>query len=286
MRPRDDDQDVDPSRDLDDRSADALLSGRAVEHETALGAFVSELRGLGGASAPLPNQALAAMLDAGLTPGSPLPARPRSTAGMRLRAAVSWRTATDQAVSWRTAPARRSWALPLQLSLAGSGCLALVLVAAAANELPDAAQTAVADVVEAITPLELPRPSGDDQQPAVSPLPTPTTTPSSDDPTPAAADSDDQRGHGDGQASPGADDVREDDDRDDGRSPDPRASDSPDRDDDSDDRDEDPRDDPQPRETSDDERSGSDSDSPETSGSRQPSGSEGSGGSADQPSDD
>ncbi|MCW2601518.1 MAG: hypothetical protein JWM02_3347, partial [Frankiales bacterium] len=139
MRPFDDDSNVTRRRDLDDRTADALLAGRDVEDEPELGELIGQLRSLADLPVPTPSSALAAMLEDGLDATTlALPVAPHSFA-----------------VSWR----QRTWALPLQLSLAGASCLALILGAAAANELPAPAQTAVANAVEAVTPLHVPRPA-------------------------------------------------------------------------------------------------------------------------------
>ena len=153
MSPRNDDRDVNRRR-LDDRAAEALLSGRVVVGEPALAAFVQQLQSLADAPAPTPSSALAAMLEQGLD----LPPVPAAQA-----AAVSWRT--------------RSWALPLQVSLGGVAALSLVLVAAVGNDLPAPAQTAVANVVEAITPLHVPRPATHAPTPKPAVTPTETVSP-------------------------------------------------------------------------------------------------------------
>lgn len=154
-------------RELDDRSADALLSGRAVEGEPDLAALLGTMGRLAAVAPPAPSDALAAVLDAGLT-AEQLGAAPAATyrsAAVR-GSAVSWR-----AVSWRTA---RPWR---QVSVAGAACLGLVLSAAAANALPAPAQTAVADAVDAVTPLHLPRPARPAPVPAATPSSTPTPAP-------------------------------------------------------------------------------------------------------------
>ncbi|MGZ6793879.1 MAG: hypothetical protein ACXVFV_13055, partial [Mycobacteriales bacterium] len=53
--------------DLDDRSADALLSGRAVEGEQDLSALLGTMSRLADVPAPAPSEALAALLETGLT---------------------------------------------------------------------------------------------------------------------------------------------------------------------------------------------------------------------------
>lgn len=148
MSPRSDDRGVNPRRTFDERTADALLSGREVDGETELSALLAEMRRL--EPAPAPNAALSAMLEDGFTPDVvPLPEK----------------------------RARRTWALPLQLALGSAACLGLLFGAAAAGELPGPAQTAVADVVEAVTPLHVPRPVPH-PVPAVVPSPTRSAEPS------------------------------------------------------------------------------------------------------------
>ncbi len=127
------------TRPLPDASVDALLSGRVVADEPVLQDLVALVRAAADAPGPVPNAALAAVLSDGLVM-PPLPA---------------------------VAPARR-WA--------GRGALVLAVVvasstgAAAANALPAPLQSAVADAVERLTPLELPRPE-DDRPVPVAPVP-------------------------------------------------------------------------------------------------------------------
>lgn len=154
MSGRSDDRGVKRRRTFDDRSADALVAGRAVPGEPELSAFVVEL---GAQVAPVaPNAALMAMLDAGL-PASSVPQTvvfpPRPS---RLAQAVSWRGA-----------------LPLQLSLAAAAGLVFT-VTAASGDLPAPVQSTVADVVEALTPLTVPRPAAPAPVPTISPTPTAT----------------------------------------------------------------------------------------------------------------
>lgn len=192
MSPRSDNSGVTPRRRLDARTADALLAGRVVAGEEALTGLIAELRVL--PEAPVPNAALSAMLESGLTPAVvPLPER--------------------------NAPrVRRTWALPLQIALGTSACVALVLGAAATGELPDPAQTAVADVVEAVTPLHVPRPVTHPPVPAVVPSPTQSAQPAADQtnadqpgdgphsqPPRPSASPDDHRGSGSGSTGDGGD---------------------------------------------------------------------------------
>jgi hypothetical protein len=135
---------------LDDRSADALLSGRAVAEEPELSAFVAQVQSLA-ADAAAPSAELAAMLEHGV------PAEARVTVATPVVAAPARR-----AVSWT------------RYALVGTAALAGLLGAGAANALPAPAQRAVADVVGWITPLHLPRPAGDEPAPTVVPSSTPT----------------------------------------------------------------------------------------------------------------
>ena len=145
-----DDRDV--TRPFDDRTADALLGGRAVEGEPELSAFVADLTALAEA-VPTPSSALAALLEGGLV-GVAVPAG--------------------------AAPAvrRRRWATPLWARVVTAGALALagVLSAAAANALPGGAQNAVADVVGWVTPVHLPH-ADDESAPLPEPSPSATTAP-------------------------------------------------------------------------------------------------------------
>ena len=150
MTSGDDDTDVTPRPRLDDRNAAALLAGYDVPTEPELTALMGQVRALADLSVPTPSTALAALLEHGFDPVAAPASLPTATFSRGQRA-VTW---TRNAVSWRS----RSLALPLQLSLAGAGCVALVLGVAATGALPAPAQTAVADVVEAVTPLHVPRP--------------------------------------------------------------------------------------------------------------------------------
>lgn len=151
---------------LDDRSAQALLSGRAVDSEPDLTAFVAALRAEAGAAEP--SAALAELLANGFVPdttAAPIVLPPRPSTGVR------------------------RWAL--QVSLGAAACVAVSL-GAAANDLPAPVQTTVADVVEALTPLNVPRPAHHPSTPVI-PTPQPTSEPStqgepSDEPTEGADD--------------------------------------------------------------------------------------------------
>ncbi len=139
-------------RSLDDRSADALLSGRAVDGEPVLTAFVADLTAQ--AVAAPPSAALAALLADGFVPDP----------------------TTVIALSPVPRTGVRRWAL--QVSLGAAACVA-VSVGAAANGLPAPLQTTVANVVEALTPLTVPRPA-DDDSPAITPTPDRTLDPATE----------------------------------------------------------------------------------------------------------
>lgn len=141
---------VTPDGPLDDRILDALVAGRVVGAEPALSGLVATLRTVADCPAPAPSAALAALFVGGLTPESNVVLRP----GGRTRRRAALRP--------------RSWGFPLQLSLTAFTAVTLVLAAAATDTLPDAAQNAVANVVEAVTPLTVPRP---DQRGRGTPVP-------------------------------------------------------------------------------------------------------------------
>lgn len=150
---RDDDSGVRRRR-LDDRTADSVLSGRPVEAEAALSAFVAQSQALVPTEPPTPSDALAVLLEHGVPPSS-------------------------QVTATAVLPRRTPWADGrVRVGLAGATVLALVLSAAAANSLPAPAQNAVADVVGWVTPLHLPRPAEPTDHVVPTPTPTPTVTPS------------------------------------------------------------------------------------------------------------
>lgn len=206
MSRHDDDQGVSP---LDDRAADRLLSGRPVEDEPGLTAFVQQLQAFTPSAAPAPSAELAELLAGGF------PVVPTAPA----------------------APPRRGWfgTAWTRLGVAGASFAAVLLGAGAANALPASAQDVLADVVGFVTPFELPRPADDpdpdpDHDPAPVPSPSattrPTTTPAPQvvppRPTPRPAvseDPDDEPSSGSSQG-PSDDDEPGDDDR----SPTPRPS--------------------------------------------------------------
>lgn len=157
MTGSDDDEGVTPRREpLDDRAADALLSGHSVVGEELLSSFVAQMRALEPTSPPRPSAELAALLEAGVPAAAAPISRPLAGRRRRTRAV--------------------SWGLPLQTALGGLAFTGLVLGAASTNSLPSPVQTAVADVVEAVTPLTVPRPTphaAKPSTPAATPSPTP-----------------------------------------------------------------------------------------------------------------
>ena len=154
--------DVDVTRELlslDDRTLEALLSGREVNHEPRLSAFTRQLLLSREVEVVVPSVSLAALLLDGL-PAAQLHPAPAAPAGGTPR--------------WRFRPAL---ALPALLS----GAAVVVLLAASQNALPAPAQTAVADVVEAVTPLHVPRPAEAPLPVVGSPDPAPGSTGSTPD---------------------------------------------------------------------------------------------------------
>ncbi|MDX6256336.1 MAG: hypothetical protein QOJ11_2670 [Frankiales bacterium] len=112
--------------DLDDRRVEALLRGTTGSDEPRLTALLALARSLGEGPAPQPSPALAALLSSGSLTQEPSTADPR----------------------WRRRLAT--------VALVSFGSSAALVGAAAANVLPSAAQTAVAEVVNHVTPLTLP----------------------------------------------------------------------------------------------------------------------------------
>ncbi len=143
------------NRDLDDRVVETLLSGHtpaARPELAALAELLQEARATTPEAGPNPSERLAAIFDKGVVPVVvPLRTGPVVTAPHRAPTGAAWRVA-----------------------LMGTAAIAAVLIAAEANTLPAPAQTAVANVVEALTPLTLPRPA----TPPTTPLPpTPSVAP-------------------------------------------------------------------------------------------------------------
>ena len=164
MSPSNDDAGV-TRRELDDRTAEALLAGRPVADEPALAALVAQMRALTPTEAPGPSAALADLLTHGL---------PEAAVGV-----LAARTGVRRrAVSWVVARRAVSWSRPLQVGL-GAAVVTVALAggAAAANSLPPVVQTAVADLVEAVTPLTVPRPQpADPVLPTRDPVPAPSAS--------------------------------------------------------------------------------------------------------------
>lgn len=141
---------------LSERDSDALLAGRAPAGHDDLQSALALLRSAVAVPAPPPNAALSVVLRDGLVGPSAVAAVPVSP----------WRRRTARA------------------AVAVTAALSTTLLAATANALPAPVQTAVADVVVALTPLELPRP-GDDA--GRSPRPSDEPAPAGTVPTPSPA---------------------------------------------------------------------------------------------------
>lgn len=118
---------------LSEADADALLSGRATTGHDELREIIGLMRTASAVPAPPPTAALAAVLKDGF---GPLPVE-----------------STPSASRWRR------W--NVRITAATTAAMLVTLGAATANALPAPIQTAVADVVGAVTPLELPRSSAD-----------------------------------------------------------------------------------------------------------------------------
>ena len=119
---------------LGDDVAEALLAGRAMPAEADLQQLLTLLRASAAAPPPVPSAALAAVLAAGF---EPLPVTSVAPSSAR----------------WRRWGPRVAFAATVAITGATG--------ATAANALPSPVQTAVADAVEALTPLDVPRPAAD-----------------------------------------------------------------------------------------------------------------------------
>ena len=119
---------------LGDDVAEALLAGRAMPAEADLQQLLTLLRASAAAPPPVPSAALAAVLAAGF---EPLPVT----------------TVAPSSARWRRWGPR--------VALAATVAITGATGATAANALPSPVQTAVADAVEALTPLDVPRPAAD-----------------------------------------------------------------------------------------------------------------------------
>lgn len=123
--------DIRRDRGLSEADADALLSGRAATGPGDLGEIIGLMRTASALAAPAPNAALSAVLNEGF---DPLPVA--------------------------SAPAASRWGRwSVRVAAATAAGLSVTLGAATANALPAPVQTAVAHLVEVVTPLELPRPA-------------------------------------------------------------------------------------------------------------------------------
>lgn len=117
------------SRALSEADAEALLSGRAVAEHEDLHEVVGLMKAVSAMPAPTPTAALAAVLHNGF---DPLPVE------------------SPQSPSWLA-----RWSV--RIAVATAAAMTATLGAATANALPPPVQNAVADVVGALTPLQLPR---------------------------------------------------------------------------------------------------------------------------------
>lgn len=115
---------------LSEADADALLSGRPVAEHGDLREIIGLMRAASAVPSPTPTEALAAVLDNGFDP-----------------------------VPVASAPSASRWGRwTVRLAAATATAMAVTLGAATANALPGPVQTAVANIVGAVTPLQLPRP--------------------------------------------------------------------------------------------------------------------------------
>lgn len=118
---------------LSEADADALLSGGVLAGHDELREMIDLVRTASVGPAPTPTASLAAVLHHGF---DPLPVHPAHHARQQGR-----------------------WSA--RILVAAAAAMAATLGAASANALPPPLQTAVASVVGAVTPLQLPRPSSD-----------------------------------------------------------------------------------------------------------------------------
>jgi hypothetical protein len=130
---------------LDDETVERLLTRGAGSTDPDLHQALALVRTLGDGPAPPPSTALADLLDRGFE-----------------RTVVPFQR-----------PARgRRWAARSGATLVAAA--ASIVVAGTAAALPPGLQNTVADVVSALTPFELPRPTSDDEKPAPRPSGVPT----------------------------------------------------------------------------------------------------------------
>lgn len=142
-----------PRRALDDAAAERLLRGRSVDGRSDLddlAALVGALGRLEDVTPPAPRGELAALLADGFDPEHP----PVPAADVPV-----WHPASSGARSGVLRPAARVAGLSLVAKvLLGSGvAVAGVTTAAGTGTLPDPVQDRVSEVVEAVTPFEVPR---------------------------------------------------------------------------------------------------------------------------------
>lgn len=144
---------------LSEADADALLSGRPVAGCDDLHEILGLMRTASALPVPTPTAALAAVLHDGF---DPLPLA----------------TAPDPS-RW----GRRS----VRFAAMGAAAMMMTLGAATANALPASVQTGVADIVGAVTPVELPRPATAPAEDGSDVSGGPSPKPAGGAPTPATA---------------------------------------------------------------------------------------------------
>lgn len=131
---------------LDDDAIESIVRGDEVDaHFEPLAAFARQVRALGDEPVPTASPALRALIAQGGTPGT------SATRSTRMLA---------QGVT--TAAGKRSGLrLAAKLGLGAAVATATMAGAAAAGVLPDRANDAVRDAIEAVTPLEHPEPANE-----------------------------------------------------------------------------------------------------------------------------
>lgn len=151
---------------LDDTTMDLILAGRPVGDESlsAVAAFVAEIRASAPMAVPVPSAALAAVLARGVTalnhsevvaPSASPPARRTrwGSSWARRRSRLMPRLLSGLAVPIGTVGFGAKAAFGLTLAAAS------VTAAGAAGVLPDPVQHAMASVVRAVSPFEIPDPA-------------------------------------------------------------------------------------------------------------------------------
>lgn len=147
---------------LDERAIEALLSGRSVATGDggSLATFVEDLRVATSGPPPAPATELAQLLQEGFSIDSPLPAPPvgasRCKAGTASRPKRRRRTMSISELLAALAAKLSAMGLAAKAALGVGLATATAAAGGAAGVLPDAAQHAVASVVNAVSPLQIP----------------------------------------------------------------------------------------------------------------------------------